>query len=534
MEARSGVQYDLFVGFERKEFDDPVTLDFIIDPVKTACEHYLESSTAETLHKANKPCPYCRAPIYPLQKLDRFYLDIRSRILKAEPELYAGMPFDLDQFAELLQKNELKTKAGELLVTILRHAANHLNDKAAAGKQQGKSAVQVLASCPLGRNLLRESEEIRALISEENKQLVVEGKSIVEWLAMPKEEIEVKVEPKAHKGKKKVRRPALPPAPRPGLFAPNPANLVDSICRRTVYGKEAAVEEMIRVNPTLVFVKDTVIDHVGREVDNASPYQIALRMGDMEMAKMIKRVAVASTIPNAQQRLDEQYMEVFPNGHDAHLREQQENTFDFTAIKNAIDGASERDLRAALNKENNGSPLCNELDAFRNLFTAHSLSEKIYNPNHLQKAFDVYNTNFDRWNWHQRDLFWRQVIGYAQRYMPLCYMQAFCQGLYNLTEKSPRDALARDDRCQNYITDSRITLSNLDADPNCRLGYDFAVYSWAWALGAYGAVARLRRVDGLLQSTCYESCVKQKHRNCRAYAPRTPSAFSRVVRSLLR
>lgn len=509
MEARSGAQYDLFVGFEQKEFDDPVTMDFIIDPVKTACEHYLERSTAETLHKTNKPCPLCRAPIYPLQKLDRLYLDLRSRILKAEPELYAGMPFDLDQLAELLRKNELKSKEGELLVTILRHAANHLNDKAAAGKQQGKSAVQVLASCPLGRNLLRESEEMRALISDENKQLIVADKAIAEWLAMPKEEIEVKVEPK----KERVRRPALPPAPRPGLFATNPANLVDSVCRRTVYGKEAGVEEMIEVNPTLIFVKDTVIDHVGREVDNASPYQIALRMGDMEMAKMIKRVALASNIPNAQQRLDEQYIEVFPNGHDAHLREQQENTFDFTTITNAIDRANERDLQSALNKQNNGSDLCSKLDDFRDLFTAHSLSEKTFNPNHLQKAFDIYNANFDRWNWNQRDLFWRQVIGYAQRYMPLCYMQAFCQGLYNLTEKNPRDALTRDDSCQNDITNSRITLSSLDADPTSRLGFDFGVYSYyggcsgvhpAWSRAAILLQILCRTKTSELQSLCPE------------------------------
>ena len=49
----------------------------------------------------------------------------------------------------------------------------------------------------------------------------------------------------------------------------------------------------------------------------------------------------------------------------------------------------------------------------------------------LIKLFNLYDDEFDNLNtWDKRDLVWRQVIGFVQRFLPAVDAQAFAQGLY--------------------------------------------------------------------------------------------------------
>ena len=205
-----------------------------------------------------------------------------------------------------------------------------------------------------------------------------------------------------------------------------------------VHGNLKEAKDMIKANPKLLSIllctKATVTDYSGREIKGTA-LQMALRaqdvsMNDQEgMAEMIMRYL--KTIPNGNAESAKQISEQFPNG----LEEQK--PYDFSEILRAILKAPPADIQAALAKQDNGSLLCRALNQFREDFTHLSHQEINFNPQHLLEAFKIYDSD-PLWRNHitqkQRDLFWRQVIGYVQCYSPACYMQAFNQGLYYIME----------------------------------------------------------------------------------------------------
>ena len=77
---------------------------------------------------------------------------------------------------------------------------------------------------------------------------------------------------------------------------------------------------------------------------------------------------------------------------------------------------------------------CSALKKFREAFTCLSKSEKVFNPQHLLRAFSLYDEKFDSWSWDQRDLFVRQVIGFLQRFLPANIAQVFVYGFYDIME----------------------------------------------------------------------------------------------------
>lgn len=122
-----------------------------------------------------------------------------------------------------------------------------------------------------------------------------------------------------------------------------------------------------------------------------------------------------------------QYHEVFPEGHEKYFASQ--TPFDFGVLLDVITQSSEAELEAALAKQRNDSRLCQTLNQFRVAFTERSQQEKVFNSQHLIKALQLHEENFHRWNWNQRDLFWRQVIGYVQRFLPANIAQDVPRGL---------------------------------------------------------------------------------------------------------
>src|SRR3990167_1899865 len=99
------------------------------------------------------------------------------------------------------------------------------------------------------------------------------------------------------------------------------------------------------------------------------------------------------------------------------------------------------ETEGARRKPANELTLMETLNRFREQFTQKSHHEIVFNPQHLLRAFEVYLTQFDGWDWNKRDLFWRQLIGFVQRFLPACDAQAFAQGIYYLTEEN--EALRR-------------------------------------------------------------------------------------------
>lgn len=237
-----------------------------------------------------------------------------------------------------------------------------------------------------------------------------------------------------------------------------------------VKGEEAAALEMIDANPRLLLISSQATDYSGRSYQGITPFQAALLCHDVTLWKKIE--PYFDKLPNRQEEKVSQFKAIFPEGAP------KQESYDFTELVQVISNSSDADIMAALRKENNDTPICQALKGFRTAFTDLAIKEMFFNPSHLIDALKVYDAQFDRWSWNQRDLFWRQVIGYTQRFLPACYAQAFCQGLYYiLEEKKP---LSRSLKFQ-YDSVSYYPLTDSSG-----LGFDFVLARF----GAVGVPSR--------------------------------------------
>ncbi|OGT41240.1 MAG: hypothetical protein A3F13_09810 [Gammaproteobacteria bacterium RIFCSPHIGHO2_12_FULL_40_19] len=523
-----------WVNHSIEDFTCPVTKSLFFDPViacntAATCGHSFEKR--ECVGKL-KQCPCCREEIT-LVSPALHTKNTLDEILLGHPKLWQDVYFNLDHFTEVFtQENGLKTQNGIRFIRLLEHASNHLNDKAIEGTQRGKSAIEILASTLAGRDLLRKKlridvsgkfffghhKEDAAEISPTSLQIQINGKSIQEWLSISTAmEIMQDEEQKArqalfdeaqtitrnlHSDFQRILRSQ-------GLFRTGAAaaghrvfsETVNPTLQKVVYGNEAAVKaalESVRSDlaqlAALLSDTGTVKDYSDRTITGMTLLQAAAASGDIDMCLMLKNYM-------SPEEFATQLAEIFPKGIEAHEREQQRNTFNFDAILAAIRAANTLDLDAALNKTDNGSVLCRALEEFRHQFSELSNNEKIFNPQHLLRAFEVYNALWNRCegdssdrDYKKRDLFWRQIIGYTQRFMPACYAQAFSQGLYYLVKVDQLDSW----RPEAFKRDLKLRRDNfsyfpLPIDSRSGLGFDFAIYALMQASTARRCVPALCR-----------------------------------------
>lgn len=189
-------------------------------------------------------------------------------------------------------------------------------------------------------------------------------------------------------------------------------------------------------NPALACsARGMATDSLERLIQDLTPFQVALCNGDVEMCEMMKK-DYFSQLEDGQAEMEKQFNALFPNGVEIHVKMQQDNIFDFNEILQAIIRAPDNEVTAALDKAfDNNLPLHLALEKFRKAFIKTSQSEIVFNPYHLLRAFEILDAEFNNLgNWNKRDLFWRQVIGFVQRYLPACYLQASAQGIYYIVK----------------------------------------------------------------------------------------------------
>jgi hypothetical protein len=301
------------------------------------------------------------------------------------------------------------------------------------------------------------------------------------------------------------------------MFKSDASHYARDFLRATIRGDEATVLRKLRKNPALLlerghFEKGITTDYAGRKYSGLTAFQIALCTGDEIMAMKMMDIFIAAYPETGKAELDKQFDAIFPfetaNGYEAHLAAQRASADQFMQdvieplikVFNGIDPRTGEmnehiieDLNAALEKRDNGSALCQALNQFRKIFTELSQGENVFNPWHLLKAFEKYSAMFNGWygdgtdpnRWLRLDLFWRQVIGFMQRFLPANFAQVFCTGFYNLNNN--RGSLTRSLKLFNFVSNRHIDLFPLDADLTCRLGFDFAVYSTAGCEGRLSA-----------------------------------------------
>src|SRR3990167_1324285 len=217
---------------------------------------------------------------------------------------------------------------------------------------------------------------------------------------------------------------------------------VQILLQQVAYGDKDKVEAILRHDPSLLLLASTVTDYSWRTYRNFTPLQLAYAVGD---------VAIYPELGLAYEGMVERLMRYFdqlPGGREGALKQIQGKfpeglverpAFDFNPLVDVIVNSTDQEvedvlaLRVDVMSEGR---LWKALEAFRKAFTLLSQAEERYNPNHVMRAFETYEREFDRLeDWNRRDLFFRQVIGYVQRYLPACDAQVFAQWVYHVVEE---------------------------------------------------------------------------------------------------
>lgn len=207
--------------------------------------------------------------------------------------------------------------------------------------------------------------------------------------------------------------------------------LVHEVVLTVQQGDMAQTKALIQQNPALSSFKGTAMDYSGRTIRDVTPFQAALCALDIEMCDMLRRYMAPCEVLR-------QYQEVFPEGHEKYFASQA--SFDFNFLIGVIAQSSNAEIVAALANQEADLRLCQALNRFRVAFTKRSQEEKVFNPEHLIKVLQLFG-NFSQWSRNQLDLFWRQVVGYVQRFLPANITQDVAQGLFQrvvLKEKARR------------------------------------------------------------------------------------------------
>lgn len=284
-----------------------------------------------------------------------------------------------------------------------------LNTVIPQGKYQGRTIAQTWVSTKKGRQLLLENVSLQSLFSQTSIANILNDKL----------------------KQAQVERNSLPTAI--GFFK-KPHPIVLLLVQAIAYGDLKKSEELLQAHPdllkSLLTEKVTVLDYSRRKVKQKTAFQAALCAMDDELCAMLAKYMTEEEMQN-------QYQDIFPTGHKSYYATQ--TPFDFSQIFNAIHQGDDADIRKALSLElPNDTGLWEQLKQFRVNFTQHSCQEVVFNPQHLIKAFELYDGIFKQWSWNQRNLFWRQVVGYVQRFLPANIAMDVAQGLYyRVEEKEP-------------------------------------------------------------------------------------------------
>lgn len=254
---------------------------------------------------------------------------------------------------------------------------------------------------------------------------------------------------------------------------------IKKLLQHIAYGEQAEAEKMIDAAPHLLQMSGTVVDYSLRTIIDVTPAQLAFGGDDEVMCAMLKEKC-------GEAEFLRQIREKFPEDDEAEIK-----AAEFDELLNQLAaGISDplANIHDELNHVPNESPLRNLLDSFRMQFAPGEVEAgKHFNAPFLLKALEIYDDNYDDWDIERCRLFWRQVVGYLERLLPVSYVQAGCQGIDDVLRGVPlKRILTLVDKTPYYP---------LDANPANRLGFDHGIY-----LGAAGAVCALR--GGGWKRTC--------------------------------
>jgi hypothetical protein len=202
------------------------------------------------------------------------------------------------------------------------------------------------------------------------------------------------------------------------------------------------------------------------------------------MAEMIQRHL--SALEDGEALIKEQITEQFPEGWEQKEKEREQRDKD--ALHEVI---------SAIANSNTDKDCASALQKFR-YYLEYMKNEVIKTGKHfnhqlLVEAFKMYGEKYNDFGGldsRKNNLFWREVIGFIERYLPSCDEQAFCQHTYYIVEDGEKLK-----RSLKFRVDSDLFFP-LDFNPTFRWGNDYLMGRWleVAAVGGWGR--------GRLQTLC--------------------------------
>ena len=449
------------------------------------------SAQKEILTILHNEAPQLTAQLKTEPRLQAMYFEIAIADKDvAAVRIYVEEGADIN--AALLVLFELEHKRDTLYwlhehpALLQKLTATGMNTVIGQGKYQGKTIAETLVSTQKGRQLVLENNTLQALLSETPIANILSNR--LQQAQTERNTVNTTV----------------------GFFKksnPMTIQLVQSI----VYGDLKKAEDLLKSNPTLLRTllaeKVTVKDYSRRKVKQIA-FQAALCAMDDELCEMLANYLT-------KEEMNDQYRTIFPEGHEAYY--QAQTAFDFTQIVDTISNSSNADVEKALSLElPNNTSLWVALEQFRVAFTKRSNHEAVFNPQHLIKAFELFDEKYDNWTAEQQDLFWRQVIGYVQRFLPANIAMDFAQGLYDRVENKVKSK-----RSFNFTYGGGSIFPLVLDSSLVGLGYNFAGGGGCGAGGAWGST--------FLDVHVFKTYVKQKQQSWENYAARIARQSSELV-----
>src|SRR3990167_7502434 len=129
-------------------------------------------------------------------------------------------------------------------------------------------------------------------------------------------------------------------------------------------------------------------------------------------------------------------------------------------------------LRACVEKYKD-SALNNALLHFKTTFTQLSNDENVFNPQHLLRTLEAISNLRRSISTHKRNIIWCDVLGFIQRFLPACYIQAYAQGMCHIFVKdTPLQRtfpFKKEEKTPFFYT--------LPLSDHSKLGFDFAMHA---------------------------------------------------------
>ena len=202
---------------------------------------------------------------------------------------------------------------------------------------------------------------------------------------------------------------------------------IEQLITHVLHDQQHEALAIIQSRPDRLYARGTAADFSGRSFKDVTAFQASVLTHNWILWKKIELcfARLDDGIARKKEQFDEISSHCIPGT----------TSYDFASLLAVIAESPSGDIAAMLKKEKNDTPICKAIECFRENFSALAMSEIYFNPQHLIKAVEYYNQRFSYWSWIQRHLFWRQVIGFIQCFLPACYAHAFCQSLYYIVIK---------------------------------------------------------------------------------------------------